>query len=314
MARLRRTRRCFAVALIPAVAALVAWVRWRRHEQDALARPSAPDHDLRVFSRAAPASGARFALHPSCDEREWAPGLGAALRDHPRAVAWRGGGDGSAADASAAADGSSADGAGTLALVCPDYNEGDEAFRPEFILALPARSAARPYVAWAYGVQLDPCTWDRAARPDCALWDAALARVDVLYSNYDLAEARLCDDARGAMPGVALPPTEVSTTRGDAPGAFTRAAAERKYTACSLATLHHGWFGSRRERERSRARVRALFLPLSLSLSLTPRPRRASAASCATGSRRLTATGRTRCASTASSTAARAAAARATRS
>ena len=40
MARLRRTRRCFAVALIPAVAALVAWVRWRRHEQDALARPS----------------------------------------------------------------------------------------------------------------------------------------------------------------------------------------------------------------------------------------------------------------------------------
>ena len=309
MARLRRTRRCFAVALIPAVAALVAWVRWRRHEQDALARPSAPDHDLRVFSRAAPASGARFALHPSCDEREWAPGLGAALRDHPRAVAWRGGGDGSAAD------GSSADGAATLALVCPDYNEGDEAFRPEFILALPARSAARPYVAWAYGVQLDACSFDRAARPDCALWERVLARVDVLYSNYDLAEARLCDDAHGAMPGVALPPTEVSTMRGDAPGAFAKPAAERKYTACSLATLHHGWFGSRRARARPRARASERSAP-------SPRLRRARAAgfgraravSCATGCRRRTATGRTRSRSTASSTAARAAAARATRS
>ena len=122
---------------------------------------------------------------------------------------------------------------------------------PESLLALPPRNASSPYVVWMHGVRLD--RRPRGARwkggrlsPRFQAWAEVFAnRTDILYSGFDLADHRLCDNAGGALPGVALPPP---FGRDGAPPAPTRPMAKREIDLAFAGKCHAGWFKSNRVR------------------------------------------------------------------
>ena len=263
MARLRRTRRCFAVALIPAVAALVAGPVATARAGRARAAVGAGPRPARVqprgaggraprCTRAATSASGRPGSAPRCATAR-ARSRGAAAAADPRPT-------------HRPRPRSSADGARRqLGFVCPTTTRATRRSGPSSSSRCRARSARAPVRRVglrraARPVHVGPRRAGRTARCGTRRSRASTCSIRTTTSPRRACATRARRDARrraAADRGLDDARRRAGRVRARGGGA--------QYTACSLATLHHGWFGSRREREIARAGSRSL--PSSLSRS-----------------------------------------------